>query len=101
MIFAMIKVKEIVGNKINRIWEKYSEEVKCNIPPLTVEKIPDADIVFIGLNPSLSKESRIYLQSKQDKSLEFYDLDYDTGENHKYFRKFYSISKATNLSWSH
>ena len=97
----MINVKEITTNRVNRIWNEYDEEITFNIPPLTIEKIPNSKIVFIGINPSLSKTDRIKLLERGDTSLEYYNLDYKTGENHKYFKKFHLISKRTNLDWSH
>ena len=97
----MIDVKKMVTKKINKIWSEFSEEITSNIPPLTIEEIPDSEIVFIGLNPSLSEQERRRLLAKGDKSLEYYKLNYESGEHHKYFNKFRVISEATNLKWSH
>jgi hypothetical protein len=97
----MINVKEIVTEQVNRIWSENSEKITFNIPPLTIEKIPDSEILFIGINPSLNSSDKIRLQEKKDKSLEYYSLDHKSGNNHKYFKKFQLISEKTNLTWSH
>ena len=95
----MVDVKKIVENKINQIWSETPAEVTTHMPPLTIAKIPDAQIIFIGLNPSLSPEDRSKLLKRSNKSLEFYALDGD--EDRRYFKKFPKISRQTQLSWTH
>lgn len=97
----MIDVKNIVEVKINKIWKEFSKNVTFGIPPLTIEKIPDAEIIFIGINPSLSLEDKNNLSNGSDKSLGFYNLNHEIDDNHKYFRKFHEISEKTELNWSH
>ena len=97
----MLDVRKIVENEINKIWEYSSKEVTFNIAPLTIEKIPDAEIIFIGLNPSLTEEDRNRLLKESNLSLEFYNLNHDSDDNHRYFKKFHVISKETKLSWGH
>ena len=98
----MISVKKIAEQKINQIWEKYSEFTFA-IPPITIENIPDAKIIFIGINPSLSHKDKTELLKGPDKSLKlkFYNIGNDLDNTHKYFKKFYEIGNKTDLCWSH
>jgi len=97
----MLDVEHIVKNEINQLWSKYSKEAYCEVPPLSIGKINNSSLIFIGINPSLSKESRKELLKRENKNCDFYTLKYDINDSHKYFKKFYDISNKTNLSWSH
>lgn len=97
----MIDVREITEDRVNKIWAETPKEITKNIPPLTILEIPNAKIIFIGLNPSLSDKDRAELQNKATRTLDFYTLDHKTGRNHKYFKKFHIISKQTGLTWGH
>lgn len=97
----MVNVKEIIESLVNDVWNEFPEKVTFNIPPLTIEKIPDAEIIFIGLNPSLKENDRKELLNAKKMSLDFYELDNERGDNHKYYKKFHIISEKTNLDWSH
>ena len=79
-----MKTKELVENRINEIWNEYSNFPFCQISPLCVSEISETGIIFIGLNPSLDEKNRIELEKSSDISLKYYDLD----GKHKYFKKF-------------
>ena len=97
----MINVKNLVTENVNRIWKETPNNITSKIPPLTIESIPESDIVFIGLNPSLDKVSREKLLKSGNMDLGYYNLNHDSGNNHKYFKKFHTIAEETNLRWAH
>lgn len=97
----MINVEDIVKDKIKNLWRESSQKVTFNIPPLSIKEIPDAEIIFIGLNPSLNEEDKRNLLNEFNKTLEFYNLNHDSEDIHNYFKKFQLISKETGLSWGH
>ena len=92
-----MKTKELVENRINVIWNEYSNFPFCQISPLCVSEISETGIIFIGLNPSLDEKTRIELEKSSDISLKYYDLD----GKHKYFKKFPEIADCVKLPWSH
>lgn len=92
-----MKTKDIIEDRINSIWNEYSNFSFCRLSPLSVSEISETGIIFIGLNPSLDEKNRIELENCLDKSLKYYDLD----GVHKYFRKFPEIAKFVELPWGH
>lgn len=92
-----MKTKEIVEKRINDIWEEFSTNYYCQIPPLCVSEIPENGIVFIGINPSLDDKDKERLLNCVNKKVEFYTVD----GNHRYFNKFPEIAKKVNLPWGH
>ncbi|MCX6237631.1 MAG: hypothetical protein NTY07_08765 [Bacteroidia bacterium] len=50
----MLTIKEITEQRILSIWEEFSDLELCKIPHLSVEKIDETGISFIGNNLSIS-----------------------------------------------
>jgi len=97
----MIDIKNTIGQKIDEIWAEYKNEDFCKYPPCSVEQIEFSDLIFIGINPSISPSERLRLDAKEDRSCEFYMNESDINKSHKYFKKFFEIAEKTNLSWTH
>jgi hypothetical protein len=97
----MIKVEEIIKDKIDNLWRESTHEVTFNIPPLYIKEIPNTEIVFIGINPSLSDEGKKNLLAESNTTCRSYTLNHDSEDIHNYFKKFQLISKETGLSWGH
>lgn len=94
-------LKEIIEKSVNDLWEKYSNEPFCEVGPLANDHIPPTGIIFIGINPSLSDSDKQLLKKEKPKSCQFYSLDPNSENNHKYFRKFKDIAERTNSNWGH
>lgn len=78
--------------KIEEIWEKYSyiEETKRGYHLQSEQE--ENSILFIGINPSKSKEDVIK---------GFYNKGKDEDNKNPYFQRFVDIAKKTGLPWSH
>lgn len=95
-------IKSIAEQRISSIWKEFSDLELCKIPPLSVEKIDETGIVFIGINPSLSEEDRQSFLISENKKMGFYTLNTEGGENHKYFKKFADLATRTEtFRWCH
>jgi len=98
----MVNIKLLIEKELNELWEKYSEFEFTNIPPLAPKEIYTKDsILFIGLNPSLSKTEIERIKNNSVKEMEFYENHRNSNEIHRYFKKFVIISENTGLSWEH
>lgn len=95
-----MRIRNIVEEKVNEIWEKYKEF--SDVSPLAVSDIPDNGIIFIGINPSLGEKDRLKLQKSKDKQIAFYTLpDNSTNDIHPYFKKFIKVHEEVGLPWGH
>lgn len=97
----MINIRELVEERLNTLWEEFKDEEFCKLSPVSISKVPDNGLVFIGINPSLSKEERERLKNKDNNNCEFYKLHYDINSNYRYFKKFFDISEKTGINWGH
>ena len=48
-----MEIKPIVEKRITEIWQEFSDLEMCRIPPLSVDKIDETGLVFIGINSSI------------------------------------------------
>ncbi|GET31572.1 hypothetical protein PbJCM13498_04350 [Prolixibacter bellariivorans] len=94
-----MNIQELVEKEINDLWNLYGDKEFCKLPPLSVKEILDAGLMFIGINPSVSKNDRVKLIEEKEKRVGFYFLEHR--DNHKYFAKFTEIAEKTDLPWSH
>lgn len=97
----MLNIQDLIENKVNKLWYEFSELEICKIPPLAKLEIPDEGLIFMGVNPSLSNAERERQTSKSDKTCEFYQLKNEENNEHRYFKKFFDVSRQTKLKWGH
>ena len=97
----MINLKEIIGKDIDQIWEDFKQENFCKYPPCSVESIELSELIFIGINPSTNENEKMRLNTKEDRSCEYYTNEKDINKSHKYYKKFFEIAEKTKLSWTH
>lgn len=64
------------------------------------ESIIEEAILFIGINPSNSREGDLKPINRNEKNIDTYSLEQDGG-NHPYFKKFQKISEHSNIQWTH
>ncbi|MBP1638439.1 MAG: hypothetical protein H6Q17_22 [Bacteroidetes bacterium] len=95
-----MKIKNIVEERINALWQTYKSRDFCKYPPLSVSEVPDEGIIFIGLNPSLDKNVK-NVSVSPDANIEFYPLGVHKTENYAYFKKFSDIADKVQLPWGH
>ena len=108
-----------INNKISALWDSTPKEFLNGLMPVYFSKIPQNTILFVGINPSFSDKGF----NAVFKGTEFENLDFkkffrypDTGsfdlakslkiekfssQNHPYFKKFETLSKAVSVPWSH
>ena len=95
-------IQNFIEDKINDLWDKYSRFEFTKFPPLAPKIINSKNtILFIGLNPSLSKNEINRIQSNSITKAEFYSNHKNEKTIHKYFKKFIDISQKTNIEWEH
>lgn len=95
-----MELRPLIEEPINNLWEKYRANDFTSIPPLSVASLPNAEIIFIGINPSLSEEDRIRLLKEGNRKLETYEMS-NNEPDHKYFKKFSDIATKTDMKWEH
>ena len=92
---ATFSIKEKFGKPIEQIW-KNKEFDNISIKKngyASQDEIEERSLLFIGINPSISNEN------EWDK---FYNnTQKRTEKTHKYFNRFFEISKEVGLRWSH
>lgn len=91
-----MELRPLIEEPINNLWEKYRANDFASIPPLSAASLPNAEIIFIGINPSLSEKDRIRLLKEGNRKLETYEMSYDESDHHKYFKKFPDIARQTD-----
>lgn len=94
-------VEKFVKKDIENVWKKYREYYFSKYPPVTVKRIPCNSIIFIGLNPSLSKINLENIKNNSNLKLESYELSSNKEENHRYFYKFADIAGKLHQKWGH
>lgn len=97
----MINVREIVEIKVNKLWQEFKGEEFCRFSPHSIAQVPEEGLLFIGINPSLNKKAEQKLIERNDIKCEFHTLTNDPNGEYRYFRKFFEVSKKTNLDWGH
>lgn len=97
----MIDVKSKIGQELNQLWEDFKEHEFCQYPPLAIDAIESKELIFVGINPSLSENQKKDLGTKTDQLCEYYPHEPNKEKNHRYFKKFHDISERTKLSWTH
>ncbi|WP_121667460.1 hypothetical protein [Mesonia aquimarina] len=97
----MIDVRETVEAKVNSLWKEFKGEEFCRFSPHSIAQVPEEGLLFIGINPSLNKKAEQKLIERNDIKCEFHTLTNDPNGEYRYFRKFFEVSKKTNLDWGH
>lgn len=97
----MIDIKILVKDKINALWNEFSNEAYCEFSPNSIAEVPNDGLIFIGINPSMTDKDREILTEKNDLNCEFHKLTYDRDIDYRYFKKFFDISEKTALNWGH
>lgn len=91
----------LIKEKINSLWKEYKDEEFCQFPPLSMAEIPDDGLVFVGINPSLSKVTKENFLKKNNTECEFRKLSYNVKQDYRYYKKFFEIAEKTDLNWGH
>lgn len=93
----MIQLKPKLAIPLEKLWKEHKGEEYARYTPHALSEIPESGLLFIGINPSLTRNK------EELKKLIGTKPDFGTEENkeHKYFKKFIEIAKATQLPWGH
>lgn len=93
----MIQLKPKLAIPLEKLWKEHKGEDYAQYTPHALPEIPKTGLLFIGINPSLTRNK------EELKKLIGTKPDFGTEENkdHKYFKKFIEISEATQLPWGH
>lgn len=96
----MLNIQDLISERLTSLWAEFSNDEFSQIPPLSVSEIPHNSIIFIGLNPSLSKDEETRLIENNVK-IEFYKHNSEKANNNKYFYKIIDVAEKTNQTWGH
>ena len=93
----MIQLKPKLAIPLEKLWKEHKGEEYAQYTPHALSEIPESGLLFIGINPSLTRNK------EELKKLIGTKPNFGTEENkeHKYFKKFIEISEATQLPWGH
>lgn len=93
----MIQLKPKLAIPLEKLWKQHKGEDYAQYTPHALSEIPETGLLFIGINPSLTRNK------EELKKLIGTKPDFGTEENkeHKYFKKFYDIAEATQMPWGH
>ena len=93
----MIQLKPKLAIPLEKLWKEHKGEDYAQYTPHALSEIPESGLLFIGINPSLTRNK------EELKKLIGTKPNFGTEENkeHKYFKKFIEISEATQLPWGH
>ncbi|MBP7139408.1 MAG: hypothetical protein KBA47_00545 [Caldisericia bacterium] len=94
---------ESINKEIISIWEKYPEKIRGENLPLVYPFFNKGELLFIGCNPSLrknSKEDFKFNLSKIDNLLKFEKQNQQNPKD-QYFGKFVKIANSIGLTWNH
>jgi len=110
---------EEINSKILKLWKDFPEKIRGKYWPLLFPKFKKNSLLFVGLNPSLSKKGIKYVikksgyegEIKSKKSLkypnpnlkpeEIIELEKAAFENYSYFEKFKKLSEKLGIAWAH
>lgn len=96
-----MNIEVLIKEKINALWQEFSQEEYCEFSPYSIAEIPDDGLVFVGINPSLTAKVKERLIKKNDTQCEFHKLTYDVDIDYRYYKKFFDVAEKTELSWGH
>ena len=93
----MIQLRPKLAIPLEKLWKEYKGQEYAQYTPHALSEIPESGLLFIGINPSLTRNK------EELKKLIGTKPNFGIQENkeHKYFKKFIEISEATQLPWGH
>jgi hypothetical protein len=95
-----VDTKKILSAELQRIWTEEKFKPFCTFRPLAVTELIPNSLLFVGLNPSLNENQKLPTEDERTNP-EFYTLDTEPANNHRYFKRFEDISKKVGHSWTH
>lgn len=95
----MVDTKAILSEPLKDIWSHQLFANFCTYKPVAPASVLRNSLLFIGINPSRSKDEKIPIDSEDRCSSHFYSLTQNS--NYKYFNKFADIASKTNVQWTH
>lgn len=97
----MIDVKELVADKVSKIWKIQANQAYCQSPPQAVSHVPERGIVFIGSSPRFLCQANGLSDHGNTGSARFYDLKAEYEAQTDYFEAFTDIAQKTHLRWGY
>ncbi len=103
----IVNIEKEYKERILKVWNKHKDNVSIlNEPgfeyrksPILPQFIKTNSILFVGINPSFTKGSRIFDNVRK---IEFYPPNHSCEKDIAYFEKFKNISEyCDNVDWSH
>lgn len=99
----VIDIEKEYKDQMLHIWKKHCDidklkDFEYRKSPILPKFIKKNSILFIGINPSFSKNDVILPENKE---IEFYPIKNENEKDIPYFEKFKEIAKYCNHSWSH
>lgn len=95
----MVNLEPKLTNPLREIWLNEKFKIFCSYKPVAPSYILQNCILFVGINPSKSKDEPIFNDTNEVSKVKYYSLTQESG--HQYFNKFVDISKRINLKWTH
>lgn len=92
-----INLENRLAIPLEKIWQQFEKESFCSYTPHALAELNADGILFIGINPSLTRNKEELKRLMGTKP----DFGTDKNKGHKYFKKFFEIAEATKLPWGH
>lgn len=95
----MINLENKLTDELEKIWSNEKFKEFCSYRPVAPSHVLKNSVLFIGINPSRSKDEPIQVNINERSKVLYYSLTQESG--HKYFKKFVDISNEIDLKWTH